>query len=166
MKNKEKVCADYEMSIYLWKEIKEHEKGFVLMHLNSCPRCKKLFDDVQAMQKVTDLVAQQKKEIPNAARLTGQIMEKIHASKTKSIPSLKIGKVWANNLLRLTSLAFSVTILLAFGIEYFNVSGSNEHHSPSGTKTVILNAQLLKGKIINSSKSKSDKELCNAEFLA
>lgn len=154
-------CADYTKKIYLWNELEQHEKAGVLSHLENCADCKKLFDETQALFQITNKVAQHQPEIPHAAQLTSKIMEGVYATRKK--PSgIKIW--WSQHGLRLTSLSFSLVLLFAFGIEYFNVGAPAQTRNQSTSGTVILNARMFKEKALQAT-TNNHKE-CNSEFLS
>ena len=160
------TCSDYEESIFLWREIGENKQNELLLHMESCGKCKQLFEEVQAMQRLTDAAALQQAVIPHAAKLTGQIMEKIQASKVQHSTRFQFGPWWALNLYRLASLAFALSIVIAFSIEYFSTNPVLEIKNQSSSKSVILQGRLFKEKLIKSNSDVSESKLCNAEFLS
>ena len=87
MSDCEKVIS--MLNEYIDDELNESEAKFVLPHINSCPDCKKVYDE---LIKINELINEAQIEAPE--ELSALVMDKIRSEKKRSVKKIfKIGSL-------------------------------------------------------------------------
>jgi len=137
-------CKEFEIDIYLYTELSENERTRIDAHVQSCPSCSALFQEVKQTQRLIHGMAEEKTVPLHTARLTGRIMSKI------MLPYKPTWLAWINQLLlsrksKYVLSASSSLLLLVFFFQSFEDSpGIKTDKNESLAKPVLLNAKLFR----------------------
>lgn len=157
-------CSTYEQSIYLWEEISPEEKAALTRHMEACPACTELFQQVQLMQAQITEVSQNKTTPPHAAQLTSRIMQAVHESQSNSRSTLTARLFSPFQLIRYACATLSLILLISFGLEYVQTGAIQKTQTTTLEEGVILSSAIIRLSAADRKKRKSIFSACKTPF--
>jgi len=138
-------CKEVEQEIYLYSELRSHEKTTIDVHIKQCAACQELFATVQVYQAMAGDLANDKPEIRNHARLTSNIMQAVTQSAQKKN---SFSMLFDSIFIRSAFVAASFALAIFFTAEQL-LPGNAPDKKMSIVQTVTLNstsvAEILQG---------------------
>jgi hypothetical protein len=130
-------CQECEKNIWVFAELSLKEKSGVNSHIKTCPDCRRLYEEMQAVSQILKQATPIVPEPKNAAALTNRIMDALPPQNQSWKNHLLdvLDNVWLQSLLRLASMILIVLFI------WENLPDSNQltKHFPRG-KAVVLNS--------------------------
>ena len=157
-------CSEYEQSIYLWEEISPEEKAAVSKHMEVCPTCAALFQQVQVLQEQVAEVSAKKTISPNAARLTSRIMQVVHEQQQSSHTILIASLFSPFQLIRYAFATLSLVLVISFSLEYTHTGTQQKTQTTSLEDGVILSSAIIRSSAEDRKKRKSIFSTCKTPF--
>ncbi|MBX2970902.1 MAG: hypothetical protein KF803_16160 [Cyclobacteriaceae bacterium] len=158
------TCTMYEQSIYLWEEISPEEKAAVSKHVEACPNCAELFQQIQVMQERVTEVSAKKTIAPNAAQLTSRIMQAVHEQQRSSHVNLATRLFSPFQLIRYACATLSLVLVISFGLEYTHTGTQQKTQITTLEEGVILSSAIIRSSAADRKKRKSIFSACKAPF--
>jgi anti-sigma factor RsiW len=157
-------CSAYEQSIYLWEEISPEEKVAVNRHIETCPDCAALLQQVHIMQGLVNEVSAKKIISPNAAQLTSRIMQAVHEQQRISHSTLTARLFSTFQLARYALATLSLVLLISFGMEYIHTGAPQKTQTTTLEEGVILSSAIIRSSAEDRKKRKSIFNTCKTPF--
>ncbi len=157
-------CSAYEQSIYLWEEISPEEKAELNRHMEICPACTALFQQVQLMQAQLTEVSKNKTPAPHAAQLTSRIMQAVHEQQRSLRPTLLTSLFTPFQLIRYAFATLSLVLLVSFGVEYIHTGAPQKTLTTTREEGVILSSAIIRSSAEDRKKRKSIFSACKTPF--
>lgn len=157
-------CSAYEQSIYLWEEISSAEKEIVSKHMETCPTCAELFQQVQLMQQRVSEVSKNKTKAPHAAQLTSRIMQAVHEQQQRSHTTRLTSVFSPFQLVRYACATLSLVLAISFGLEYTHTGTQQKTQITTLEEGVILNSAIIRSSAADRKKRKSIFSTCKTPF--
>lgn len=157
-------CSTYEQSIYLWEEISPEEKAALTRHMEACPACTELFQQVQLMRGQVTEVSLNKIPAPHAANLTSRIMQAVHEQQRNSSVNLTTRLFSPFQLIRYSLAALSLALLVSFGVEYIHAVAPQKTQTTTLEEGVILSSAIIRTSVGDRKKRKSIFNSCKTPF--
>ena len=157
-------CSEYEQSIYLWKEISPEEKAALNRHMEVCPTCAALFQQVQLMQERVTEVSITKTNSPHSAHLTSRIMQAVHEQQRNSTVNLTARLFSPFQLIRYSFATLSLVLLVSFGLEYIHTGTPQKTQSTTMEEGVILSSAIIRSSAEDRKKRRSIFSACKTPF--
>ncbi len=130
-------CQECEENIWVYVELSSAEKAGLNSHMQTCPDCRRLYEEMQAVSQILKQATPIIPEPKNAAALTNRIMDALppqnQSWKNRLLDVLD--NVWLQSSLRLASMM----LIVLFIWEHLPDSNQLTRHFPRG-KTVVLNS--------------------------
>jgi predicted anti-sigma-YlaC factor YlaD len=157
-------CNAYEQSIYLWEEISPEEKVTVNRHMETCPDCAALFQQVQVMQQQVTKVSAKRTISPNAAQLTSRIMQAVHEQQQRSHTTRLTSVFSPFQLVRYACATLSLVLLISFGLEYVQTGAIQKTQTTTLEEGIILSSAIIRSSAADRKKRKSIFSACKTPF--
>lgn len=157
-------CSAYEQSIYLWEEISPEEKDAVNKHMEICPDCAALFQQVQVMQQQVTKVSAKRTISPNAAQLTSRIMQGVHEKQQRSHTTRLTSVLSPFQLVRYACATLSLVLLISFGLEYVQTGAIQKTQTTALEEGIILSSAIIRSSAADRKKRKSIFSACKTPF--
>lgn len=154
-------CSAYEQSIYLWEEISPEEKAELNRHMEICPACTALFQQVQLMQAQLTEVSLNKTIAPHAAQLTSRIMQAVHEQQHANLATRLFSSF---QLIRYAFATLSLVLLVSFGVEYIHTGAPQKTLTTTREEGVILSSAIIRSSAEDRKKRKSIFSTCKTPF--
>jgi anti-sigma factor RsiW len=157
-------CSAYEQSIYLWEEISPEEKAAVNKHMEICPNCAALLQQVQLMKSRVTEVSQNKTTPPHAAQLTSRIMQAVHEQQQR-LHTTRLASLFSPfQLIRYAFATLSLVLLVSFGVEYIHTGAPQKTQTTTLEEGVILSSAIIRSSAEDRKKRKSIFSACKTPF--
>ena len=112
-------CREAESHIYLYRELSPREREETEKHVTTCAGCAQLLEAVRAQSNMIRAASQVEPEIPDASRMTRNIMESVHKRERRNRGVFNmIFPMSSANVLRYSMAMVSLLLVVTFVTEY------------------------------------------------